>query len=126
MIALIVILSLMFVAYVTFAFRYFRYSPWRSTWQGVIMLAQKVTMAALVGFFIVDTLATDRWAGRFPLLMALLVLMLIEAWATLAGLLYVQRSTRPVTERQGAGLVPEEDIEEEAEGPIDTLGGDNR
>lgn len=111
---LIIILVLMFTPYVLFAYRYARYSPWRATWQGITLMAQKITMASLVAFFIVDTLFPVHWAGRDPVLYVLLGLLLIEGWATLAGLLHVQRADHPVTERQGTGYVHPEDIEGES------------
>jgi hypothetical protein len=68
-------------------------------------------MAALVGFFVVDTLAPASYPGRYSILVVLLTLLLVEAWATLAGLLHVQRARHPVPKRQGAGYAPPEDIE---------------
>lgn len=109
-ITLSVILTVMFVAYSTFAYRYFRYSPWNATWQGVTLLAQKVTMAAFVGFFIVDTLVPNSYPGRYSILVILLTLLAIEAVATLVGLLHVQRSREPVSRRQGTGYANPEDI----------------
>ena len=105
------ILSLLFVAYASFAYRYYRYSPWNATWQGVTLFSQKLTLAALVGFFIGDTIVEGVWPGRTAVLLILLTLLLVEAWATFAGLLHVQRATRPVPERQGIGYAEPEDIE---------------
>jgi len=105
------ILSLLFVAYASFAYRYYRYSPWNATWQGVTLFSQKLTLAALVGFFIGDTIVEGVWPGRTAVLLILLTLLLVEAWATFAGLLHVQRAARPVPERQGVGYAEPEDIE---------------
>ena len=111
-IALITILGLLFVAYVGFAIRYARHSPWRATWQGITLEAQKITMASLVGYFLADTLIPGDWGGaRYALLYVLLGLLLIEAWATLLGLLHVQQAHRPVSKRQGTGFAHPEDIE---------------
>lgn len=108
---LTVVLSLLFLSYAVFAYRYARHSPWNATWQGVTLLSQKVTMAALVAFFIVDNLAPDGyWPGRYSLLMILLTLLLVEAVATLVGLLHVQRTRGPVSRRQGTGYVPADEL----------------
>lgn len=104
------ILALLFIAYAVFAYRYARHSPWNATWQGVTLLSQKVTMSALVGFFIIDMLVPGIWPGRYSVLMILLTLLMVEAWATLLGLLHVQRATGPVSRRQGTGYVHPEDI----------------
>ena len=114
MTALIILLLLMFTPYALFAYRYARFSPWRATYQGITLMAQKVTMASLVAFFIVDTLLPGHWPGRDPLLYILLGLLLVEGWATLAGLVHVQRADHPVTEHQGTGYVNPEDIEGES------------
>lgn len=109
------VLSVLFAAYGTFAYRYVRHSPWNATWQGITLLSQKITMAALVGFFIVDTVVTAfwpemRWPGRYSLLMILLTLLAVEAVATLIGLLHVQRAPGKVSRRQGTGYVAPEEI----------------
>lgn len=106
-----IILGLLFIAYAVFAYRYARHSPWDATWQGITLEAQKLTMAALVGFFLVDTIVQGPWPGRVPVLILLLFLLLVEAWATLIGLLHVQRAHRPVSRRQGTGYALPEDIE---------------
>ena len=105
------VLTLLFAAYAIFAYRYYRHSPWNATWQGITLFSQKLTMAALVAFFIVDTLipVTD-WPGRYSLLLILLTLLLVEAWATLWGLLRVQRAQGPVSRRQGQGYAPPDGI----------------
>lgn len=111
-IILTTVLVVLFVAYSTFAYRYARHSPWNATWQGITLLSQKVTMAALVAFFIADTLAPSHvWPGRYSLLMILLTLLAVEAVATLVGLLHVQRAPGKVTRRQGAGYVAPEEIQ---------------
>jgi len=108
---LTVVLVLLFAAYAIFAYRYARYSPWNATWQGITLLSQKITMAALVAFFIVDTLIPlVDWPGRYSGLLILLTLLLVEAWATLWGLLRVQRTQGPVPRRQGQGYVPADEI----------------
>ena len=104
------ILFVMFASYSIFAYRYARYSPWNATWQGVTLLSQKLTMAALVAFFVVDTLVPNSYPGRYSILVILLTLLAIEAVATLVGLLHVQRSRAPVSRRQGTGYVDPEDI----------------
>lgn len=106
-----ILLTVMLLAYLAFAYRYMRYSPWRATWQGVTLLSQKLTLAALALFFIVDTLIEGFWPARFLSLTILLSLLAIEACATLAGLLHVQRAHRPVSKRQGTGYVLPEEIE---------------
>lgn len=108
------ILSLLFFAYAIFAYRYVRYSPWNATWQGVTLLSQKITMASLVGFFIVDTLAPNSYPGRYSLLVILLTLLLVEGWATLAGLLHVQRKSGSVSEKLGMGYREPDDIVRES------------
>lgn len=108
------ILSLLFLAYSVFAWRYVRHSPWNATYQGVTLLSQKITMAALVGFFIVDTLAPNSYPGRYSILVILLTLLLVEAWATLAGLLHVQRKQGSVSEQLGVGYRDPEDITHES------------
>ena len=101
----------LFTAYAVFAYRYIRFSPWNATWQGVTLLSQKITMAALVAFFIVDTIIGGLWPGRYSLLIILLTLLMVEAWATLIGLLHVQRSPGPVSRRQGTGYVEPTEIQ---------------
>lgn len=86
-----VILASLFIAYVVFAYRYVRFSPWNATWNGIVLEAQKVTLAATVLFFGVDTFIDGYWPGRYSILLVLLVLLSIEAWATLLGLIHVQR-----------------------------------
>ena len=112
-IALPIILGLLFIAYATFAVFYFARSPWSGSWQGITLESQKVTMAALVGYFLVEQLFPGfrDWEGREVLLLVLLVFLLVEAYATLAGLLIVQNAHRPVTRRRGAGFAHPEDIE---------------
>lgn len=88
------LLSMLFIAYSSFAYLYARYSPWNSTWQGITLEAQKVTLALLVVFFVADTLIDGPWAGRFTILGSLVTLLAAEAWATLAGLIHVQRKNR--------------------------------
>ncbi|WP_404474864.1 hypothetical protein [Microbacterium aerolatum] len=105
------ILSVLFLAYAVFAYRYFRHSPWNATWQGITLLSQKVTMAALVAFYITDTIIPGIWPGRYSLLIFLLALLMVEAVATLIGLLHVQRSTGPVSRRQGTGYADPENIQ---------------
>lgn len=105
------ILALLFGAYGYFAYRYHRYSPWNATWQGITLLSQKVTMAALVLFFIVDTLVPNTYPGRYSILVILLTLLMVEAWATLAGLLHVQRAGGKVSEKLGMGYVDPKDID---------------
>jgi hypothetical protein len=108
---IIVPLALMFVAYATFAFLYATRSPWASTWQGVTLLSQKITMAALVLFFLFDSIVPGDWDGRLVILVSLLVLLTLEAWSTLLGLVHVQQQQRPVSRRQGTGYVLPEHIE---------------
>lgn len=110
-IALTIILTLLFVPYATFAYRYARHSPWNATWQGITLEAQKITMASLVAFFLADTLIDGDWPGRYAVLIVLLLLLMVEAWATLAGLTHVQNANRPVSKRQGTGFAHPEDIE---------------
>lgn len=114
-IILTTVLCVLFAAYSTFAYRYFRHSPWNATWQGITLLSQKVTMAALVAFFIVDTVVTAiwpdaRWPGRYSALIILLTLLAVEAVATLIGLLHVQRAPGKVSSRQGTGYVEPTEI----------------
>lgn len=105
------LLVLLLVAYVSFAYRYARYSPWNATWQGVTLEAQKATMAGVVAFFIADTIIGVEWPGRYSLLVILLTLLMVEAWATLGGLLHVQRAAGKVSHKKGAGYVEPEEIE---------------
>lgn len=104
------VLGVLFVAYAVFAYRYFRHSPWNATWQGITLLSQKITMAALVLFFITDTLIDGMWPGRYSVLMILLTLLAVESVATLLGLLHVQRAPGKVSRRRGTGYVAPEDI----------------
>ena len=105
LITLTVLLSSLLVAYGYFAYRYARYSPWNATWQGITLEAQKITMASLVGFFIVDGFFPEGYPGRYSILVILLTLLSIEAWATLLGLLYVQRRGGKVRHALGMGYV---------------------
>lgn len=97
-----VILVSLLVAYATFAYRYARHSPWNATWNGVVLEAQKVTLAATVLFFLFDTFMEDYWPGRYSILLILLTLLSIEAWATLLGLLHVQRKRGGYSRRRRA------------------------
>ena len=110
-IALTIILALLLVPYASFAIRYAWRSPWNATWQGITLEAQKITMALLVGYFLADVLTPGEWPGQAVVLLVLLVLLLIEAWATLLGLLHVQSANRPVSRRIGTGYAHPEDIE---------------
>lgn len=85
------ILASLFAAYAIFAYRYMRFSPWNATWNGIVLEAQKITLAATVLFFGVDTFVDGYWPGRYSILLILLVLLSVEAWATLLGLIDVQR-----------------------------------
>lgn len=105
------VLVVLFLAYVTFAWRYFRYSPWNATWMGITLLTQKITFSGLVAFFIADTLIPGTWPGRYSVLMILLTLLAVEAIATLVGLLHVQRASGPVSRRQGTGYADPENIQ---------------
>jgi hypothetical protein len=96
---------------ILFIVRYGFFSPWRATWQGITLLAQTITLTAIVIFFIFDTLVVGDWYGRDALLIAYLILLALEAWAALWGLVHVQLKNPPVSERQGQGYVPKEDIE---------------
>lgn len=118
------VLSLLFLSYAAFAYRYFRYSPWNATWQGITLESQKITMAALVGFFIVDTLAPSSYPGRYSILVILLTLLLIESIATLAGLLHVQRHQGAVSPRQGVGYTDPENISDDASATLEDSGKD--
>lgn len=95
---------------ILFIVRYGFFSPWRATWQGITLLAQTITLTLIVVFFIFDTLVIGEWAGRDAILISYLVLLALEAWAALWGLLHVQLQDPPVTERQGQGYVQKEDI----------------
>lgn len=112
-IATLGVLIPLFLAYSIFAYRYFRYSPWNSTWQGITLEAQKVTLAALVGFYIADTIIGGYWPGRYSILLILLTLLLVEAWATLWGLLVVQRAKGKVSQRKGSGYVDSKKIKDD-------------
>lgn len=105
-----IILASLFAAYTLFAYRYARYSPWNATWNGVILEAQKITLAAMVAFFFFDTFMDGYWPGRYSILLILLTLLAIEAWATLFGLLHVQRKRGKHTRvRKGEHAVPDVD-----------------
>ena len=110
-VVLSILLVIMLISYTAFAYRYGRFSPWNATWQGVTLMSQKLTLAALVVFFLIDTAVPGMWPARDVILIVLLVLLAAEAVATLAGLLHVQRAHRPLSKRQGTGYVPPEDIE---------------
>ena len=90
------ILSILFAAYSYFAYRYFRYSDWNATWQGITLFSQKVTMSAFVLFFIVDEIVPEPYPGRYSILVILLTLLTVEACATLLGLLQVQKFGRTI------------------------------
>lgn len=104
-VTIISILTVMFVSYSTFAYRYFRHSPWNATWQGITLLSQKITLAAFVLFFIVDTLVPNSYPGRYSILVVLLTLLAVEAVATLAGLIHFQHQEKHVGETVGIGVV---------------------
>lgn len=105
LITLTTLLSSLLVAYGYFAYRYARYSPWNATWQGITLEAQKITMASLVAFFIVDGFFPEGYPGRYSILVIILTLLSIEAWATLLGLLHVQRKGGRVRNALGQGFV---------------------
>lgn len=93
-----VVLASMVVAYFAFIAVYTVRFPWRSTWQGKILVAQKTTLAMLAVFFLVDSLV-ERWAARDVVLIFLLTALAVEAWATLAALIGVLRRVRNGTSR---------------------------
>lgn len=105
LITLTSLLTSLLVAYGYFAYRYAKYSPWNATWQGITLEAQKITMAALVAFFIVDGFFPEGYPGRYSILVIILTLLSIEAWSTLLGLLHVQRKRGKVRSALGMGYV---------------------
>jgi len=109
--AIIVLLVAQVVPQLLFVIRYGWFSPWRATWQGITLMAQTATLGALVTFFIYDTIVVGEWPGRSALLLGFLGLLAVESWAALWGLIHVQRSTPPVSERQGTGYVHPDNIE---------------
>lgn len=104
-VTIISLLSALFIAYSYFAYRYMRYSPWNASWQGIVLESQKITLAAFVLFFIVDTLVPNSYPGRYSILVILLTLLAVEAWATLLGLLHIQRREHGVG--QALGIKPD-------------------
>ena len=101
-------------AQAAFVYRYGVHSPWRATRQGITLMAQTVTLLLLVLFFVFDTFIVDaHWPGRDAILITFLVLLAVEAWIALLGLLLVQQANHPVSNRQGSGYVNPEEIEKE-------------
>lgn len=118
-VTILVLLVGYFLGQAAFIYRYGWFSPWRATWQGVILMAQTVTMASLILFYILDTVAIGPWPGRTLFLLVFLVCLTLESWLAFAGLLYVQRSNTPVSTRQGTGLVHPGDIKGEEMSNLD-------
>jgi hypothetical protein len=110
---LLVLLAAMATGHGAFVYRYMRYSPWRATWQGVTLMAQTLTLALLAVFYIFDTVVQGDWPGRQFLILMFMFALVGEAWAAFAGLVHVQRSSTPVTPRQGTGYVHPENIDKE-------------
>ena len=84
-------------------------SPWRSTWQGQFLMAQKVSMALLAGHFLVG--AIWRYPGFWVVQALLICLLAVTAVLMLVGLLLAQTEQRPVSRRHGTGIVPAGDVE---------------
>lgn len=97
---IITLLALMLIAYATFAVLYGTGSQWRATYQGITLMSQKITMSALVLFYMVDSLIEGYWPGRLVILYILLMALTIEAWATLAGLIHVQQKHKPYYKKE--------------------------
>lgn len=87
------ILAVMIAAYLSFVALYDRMFPWRSSFQGRILVAQKLTLAGLAAFFIVDLFTLTGWT-RDAVMIVLLLLLAYQAVATLAGLIAIYRRTR--------------------------------
>lgn len=88
-----VILAVMIAAYLSFVVLYDRMFPWRDTFQGRILVAQKLTLAGLAAFFIVDLFTLTGWV-RDGVMIILLLLLAYQAVATLAGLIIIYRRAR--------------------------------
>jgi hypothetical protein len=110
---IVVLLIAMLSGHIAFAYRYMKFSPWRSTWQGITLLAQTVTLAALAAFYIIDTFAVGSWPGRMFFVISFLVALATEAWVATFCLVHVQRSQEPVSEKQGTGYVHKDEINKE-------------
>lgn len=88
-----VILAVMVAAYLSFVVLYDRLFPWRDSFQGRTLVAQKLTLATLALFFIVDAFTLTGWL-RDAVMIALLLLLAYQAIATLAGLIVIYRRVR--------------------------------
>lgn len=110
---IVVLLVTLLVGHSIFIYRYARYSPWRATWQGIILMSQTITLALLVLFFIIDTAIVGDWPSRAFLLVLFLSLLAVESLVAALCLIYVQRQHTPVTPRQGTGFVHPDNIEGE-------------
>jgi len=108
--AILILLIVGLVALVAFIYRYARYSPWRATFQGRTLMAQKVAMALLVAYFILQPFV--HYAAADIVKLVLVGLLMALFWTTLAGLLLAQTEHRPVSRKHGTGYVPPGEIED--------------
>ena len=92
-VVIVTILGLTVLAYLAFVVLYDRMFPWRSSFQGRTLVQQKLTLAALAAFFIVDKFTlTGFW--RDVVLILLLASVSTLAFATLFGLINIYRRAR--------------------------------
>lgn len=88
---IVTILAVTAIAYLAFVVLYDRMFPWRSSFQGRTLVQQKLTLAALAAFFIVDKFTlTGLW--RDGTLVILLAAVAWLAWSTLIGLIRIYRA----------------------------------
>jgi len=93
-----------------FIYRYARHSPWWATWQGRILMTQKIAMLALVLFYLTNSLFD--YPGEHIVKLALIAILVVLFWAMFIALIDAQTEQRPVKKSHGAGLVPRRDIEQ--------------
>jgi hypothetical protein len=102
-------LAIIALAAADFIYRYARFSPWRSTLQGWMLMAQKVTWLLFAIYWFFDPLwawVNDTATGIY------LVVLAVCFIGYDVGLHLVQGAARPVKKKYGAGFVQKENLEQ--------------
>lgn len=129
---MIALLLWILAALVIFLYRYVRYSPWKLTLQGKMMVLQKVNLILIVLFFLIASLAPPFAVETF-LRDVMLILVAVSVTGMLLGLLEAQTGWSPmrmvsrgssrrvdgekVSRHIGEGFVDRSDIEQTASRP---------
>lgn len=116
-----ILLIIMVIPLALFVYYYGKYSPWLSTIQGRTLMMQKVAWILLILHFLAESLW--EYPGHDIVQTLLLVLLAILFWTMFIGLRMGQTALRPVSKKQGAGYVENEDLEKTRPRPPKRVSG---